>query len=266
MAQKRKASWENYLAQSNCKKLLPDKLILEGIEKLMDVKPHAFNVLNHSVPMIYLLDYTTGKYVFVSSHCDAHLLFFAKKMLEGGLDFVIENYHPEDFKLFNEEIFSDRLSMIKDIPIQQHKDLIFSLNFRIKNGKGEFVNLLQRSSFIQSDEDGNPLLSMGVITNINHFKAENPVIQLLEKVDAVTGITALVQKNTYFHREEDKIFSKREREILPYVADGLTSKQIAEKLFIIEHTVINHKRNMQDRSDTQNSAGLINFVFRHHLL
>ena len=79
MAQKRKAVWENYLDQSNSKKLLPDKLILEGIEKLMDVKPHAFNVLNHSVPMIYLLDYTTGKYVFVSSHCDAHLLFFAKK-------------------------------------------------------------------------------------------------------------------------------------------------------------------------------------------
>ena len=266
MAQKRKAVWENYLAQSNCKKLLPDKLILEGIEKLMDVKQHAFNVLNHSVPMIYILDYTTGKYAFVSSQCDAHLNFACDKLIDGGVSFVLDRYHPEDLNLFNEQIFSDRLKMLKKIPVNEHKDHIFSFNYRVKNGKGEFVNILQRNSFIQSDENGNPLLSMGVITNINHFKAENPIIQLLEKVDAVTGITALVQKNTYYLREEDKIFSKREREILPYIADGLTSKQIAGRLFISEHTVINHKRNMQDKSDTQNSAGLINFAFRHHLL
>ena len=156
--------------------------------------------------------------------------------------------------------------MLKKIPVNEHKDHIFSFNYRVKNGRGEFVNLLQRNSFIHSDEDGNPLLSMGVITNINHFKAENPVIQLLEKVDAVTGNTALVQKNTYYLREEDKIFSKREREIIPYIADGLTSKQIADKLFISEHTVINHKRNMHNKSNTPNSAGLINFAFRHHLL
>ena len=266
MAQKKKAAWENYLAQSNGKKLLLDQFKMEEIEKLMDVKQHTFNVLNHSVPMIYLLDYTTGKYVFVSSHCDAHLNFSCDKMMDGGVSFVLDRYHPEDLNLFNEQIFSDRLNMLKKIPVNEHKDHIFSFNYRVKDGKGEFVNLLQRNTFIQSDEEGNPLLSMGVVTNINHFKTENPVIQLLEKVDAVTGNTALIQKNTYYLREEDKIFSKRERDILPYVADGLTSKQIADKLFISEHTVINHKRNMQDKSDTQNSAGLINFAFRHHLL
>jgi DNA-binding CsgD family transcriptional regulator len=186
--------------------------------------------------------------------------------MDGGVSFVLDNYHPEDLNLFNEQIFSDRLRILKEIPVHQHKDHIFSFNYRVKNGKGEFVNILQRNSFIQSDENGNPLLSMGVVTNINHFKTENPVIQLVEKMDSVTGISELVQKTTYYLREEDKVFSKREREILPYLAEGLTSKQIADKLFISEHTVINHKRSMQHKSDTQNSAGLINFAFRHHLL
>jgi hypothetical protein len=79
MANKRKAAWENYLANSNCKNILPDQFKMDGIEKLIDVKQHAFNVLNHSVPMIYLLDYTTGKYVFVSNQCETHLNFFGIK-------------------------------------------------------------------------------------------------------------------------------------------------------------------------------------------
>jgi DNA-binding CsgD family transcriptional regulator len=216
--------------------------------------------------MIYLLDYTTGKYVFVSKQCETHLDFSATRMMDGGVSFVLDNYHPEDLNLFNEQIFSDRLRMLKEIPVLQHKDHIFSFNYRVKNGKGEYINLLQRNSFIQSDENGNPLLSMGVVTNINHFKTENPVIQLVEKVDPVTGTTDLVSKNSYYIREEDKVFSKRETEVLLCTAEGLTSKQIADKLFISEYTVINHKRNMHLKSNTQNTAALISFAFREHLL
>lgn len=54
--------------------------------------------------------------------------------------------------------------------------------------------------------------------------------------------------------------------LVPYLLEAFTSKQIADKLFISEHTVINHKRNMHDKSDTQNSAALIYFAFINHLL
>jgi DNA-binding CsgD family transcriptional regulator len=168
--------------------------------------------------------------------------------------------------LYNEQIFIDRQRILKKITVQQHKDYIFSYNYRYKNGKGEYINILQRSSFIQSDENGNPLLSLGVVTNIDHFNAQNPVIQLVEKLDPFTGNVDAFIKNTYYLHEEDKAFSKREREILLHVAEGLTSKEIADKLFISEHTVINHKRNMHSKSNTQNAAALINFAFRQHLL
>jgi DNA-binding CsgD family transcriptional regulator len=190
----------------------------------------------------------------------------SKKLLDGGIDFVLERYHPADLRLFSEQIFPDRLKLLKEIPVDQHKDCIFSFNYRVKNDKGEYVNILQRNSFIQADENGNPLLSLGVITNVNHFKEENPVIQLVEKVDNITGDTEVILKNTYYLHEEDKIFSKREQEILKYLADGFTSKQIADKLFISEHTIINHKRNMHHKSNTQNTAALINFAFLLHLL
>ena len=266
MASKKAVTWTNYFEQFNDKKINPELLKIEGIEKLINVQQHVHNILNHSVPLIYLLDYTTSKYAFISNECDKHLSYSKATMMDGGVNFVMEKYHPADLKLFNEQIFTERLRILEAIPVDQRKDHIFSFNYRIKNGKGEFINILQRNAFIKSDENGLPLLSLGVVTNINHFKIENPVIQLLEKVDPLTGNVETVQKNTYYLREEDKIFSKREKEILPWLAEGLTSKQIADKLFISEHTVINHKRNMQHKSDTQNSAALISFAFRRHLL
>ena len=266
MATKNKPSWVNYLKEINEKKVSAKQLMVEGIDNFINLQNQAFTILNHSVPLIYLLDYTTGCYVFFSRQCDAVLNFSADKMMEGGIDFVLDRYHPDDLRLFNNQIFTDRLRILKGIPAEQHKDHIFSFNYRVKNGKGEYINLLQRNSFIQSDDEGNPLLSMGVLTNINHFKEENPVVQLVEKINHLTGSIQLINKNTYYLREEDKIFTKREKEILLCLADGLTSKQIADKLFLSEHTVINHKRNMHNKSNTQNAAALISFAFRQHLL
>lgn len=265
MAAKKATTWVNYFKELSNKTIVPDTLIISEVKKFTNLNQQAFNILNHSVPMIYLLDYTTCKYAFVSNQCDALGLPY-KKMMGGGIDFVIDRYHPADLKLFSDHIFPDRLKMLKDIPADEHKDHIFSFNYRIKNSSGEYVNIIQRNSFIQSDENGNPLLSLGVVTNIDHFKEASPVIQLMEKVDPGTGSVELVTKNSYYLHEEDKIFSKREQEVLLYLAEGLTSKQIADKLFISEHTIINHKRNMHHKSNTQNNAALINFAFRQHLL
>lgn len=266
MPSKSSITWVNYMDDLSKKKIAPRELMIEGIDKVLNIRQHGLNILNHSVPFIYLLDYTCGKYILVSNQCDKIMNFSNKKMMDGGTDFVVERYHPADLRLFNEQIFTDRIKTLKAIPPDQHKDHIFSLNYRVKNGKGEYVNLLQRNSFIQSDENGNPLLSLGVLTNIDHFKTENPVIQLVEKVDPITGNLEVVKKNSYYLHEEDRIFSKREREILLHIAEGLTSKQLADKLFISEHTVINHKRNMHQKSNTQNAAALINFAFKRHLL
>ena len=266
MAAKKATTWVNYFEQLSEKKITSKQLVIDGIDKFISLQNQAFTVLNHSVPLIYLLDYTTGRYVFFSKQCYAILNFSVEKMLDGGIAFVLDRYHPDDFRLFNNQIFTDRLRILKEIPADQHKDHIFSLNYRVKNGKGQYVNLLQRNSFIQSDEDRNPLLSMGVITNVNHFKTENPVVQLVEKVDPVTGLVELIKKDTYYMHEDAKTFSKREKEILKWMAEGQTSKQIADKLFISEHTVINHRRNMHNKSNTQNAAALLSFAFRQHFL
>ena len=67
--------------------------------------------------------------------------------------------------------------------------------------------------------------------------------------------------------EQDcKMFSRREREVLLWMAEGLSSKMIAGKLNISEHTVINHRRSMQEKSHKPNATALVSFAIRNGII
>lgn len=54
-----------------------------------------------------------------------------------------------------------------------------------------------------------------------------------------------------------ELLSKREQEILTYLAKGNTSKEIAEKLYISTFTVNNHRKNMIARLGARDTTALI---------
>lgn len=60
--------------------------------------------------------------------------------------------------------------------------------------------------------------------------------------------------------------SERELEILQLVAEGLTTKQIAEKLHLSFHTVMTHRKNMMAKLGINNTAGLIIYAVKENLI
>jgi DNA-binding NarL/FixJ family response regulator len=59
--------------------------------------------------------------------------------------------------------------------------------------------------------------------------------------------------------------SGREREVLQLIAEGKSSPEIAKALHISIHTVDTHRRNIMEKLDVHNLAGLIKFAVRHGL-
>lgn len=57
--------------------------------------------------------------------------------------------------------------------------------------------------------------------------------------------------------------TERETEILRLICEGLSSKQIGEKLFISPRTVDTHRTNLMNKLDIHNVAGLIRFAFQN---
>jgi len=62
------------------------------------------------------------------------------------------------------------------------------------------------------------------------------------------------------------IAAKREREILKMICQEKTSVEIAEELFISEHTVLTHRKNLLKKVGAKNTVGLVKYAISHKLL
>ncbi|WP_113638002.1 response regulator [Nubsella zeaxanthinifaciens] len=58
----------------------------------------------------------------------------------------------------------------------------------------------------------------------------------------------------------------RELEVLKLLAEELTSKQIAAKLFISERTVETHRKNLMRKTGANNAIGLVRYAYANKLL
>jgi DNA-binding NarL/FixJ family response regulator len=58
----------------------------------------------------------------------------------------------------------------------------------------------------------------------------------------------------------------REMEILQHICLGLTTEEIAEKLFISAKTVKSHRSNLLEKTESKNTPGLIRFAVKNHLV
>lgn len=60
--------------------------------------------------------------------------------------------------------------------------------------------------------------------------------------------------------------SERELEIIRLLSEGLTSQEIADRLFLSVRTVETHRKSILDKLELKNVAGLIRYAFEHRLI
>lgn len=60
--------------------------------------------------------------------------------------------------------------------------------------------------------------------------------------------------------------SKREYEVLDLISHGLTSKQIASNLFLSNHTILSHRKNLLMKMGVPNTAGLVRKAYEFGIL
>lgn len=65
---------------------------------------------------------------------------------------------------------------------------------------------------------------------------------------------------------EPIILSERENEIIIMIAEGLTNGQIAEKLFLSNHTINTHRKNIMSKLGVKNTAGIVMYAVKTNLV
>lgn len=66
--------------------------------------------------------------------------------------------------------------------------------------------------------------------------------------------------------EDDDTLSEREVEILMEVCRGLSNQEIADKLFISKRTVDKHRANILEKTGCKNTANLVVYAIKNHLV
>lgn len=62
------------------------------------------------------------------------------------------------------------------------------------------------------------------------------------------------------------MISPQEREVLTLIADGFTTAEIAEKLFISVSTLNTHRKSLLAKFNVNNTAGLIKIAVKNNLV
>ena len=113
--------------------------------------------------------------------------------------------------------------------------------------------------------------------------AQGYILKDASKAELVEAIVNTSQRKNYFHPKiNDQIFdyfrgkkksqtemhelSEREKEIIKCLAEGMNSKAISNVLFISEHTVKTHRRNIMHKLEVKTSAELVRLAIEKGII
>ena len=75
-----------------------------------------------------------------------------------------------------------------------------------------------------------------------------------------------IYKNTLEKKNSQPVLTKREKEIVRLIAEGLTNAQISRQLFISVDTVDTHRKNLYTKLNINNTALLIRYAIENGLI
>jgi DNA-binding CsgD family transcriptional regulator len=220
--------------------------------KLFD---RSFSVGEHILPCIFIFDYMRAEMIYFSPSV-RELLGVEHIALSGsnGIIKFMDLVNPNDFKVYNEQIFPKDIAYLNSLAHEEAKDVVFSNNFRMKHINGLYKNVLMKKVFITDAETRMPIFEVGSLLDISSFKKELSITHTIERLHMVDDLSSYIKVTTedYFPEMHAGILSAREKEILTHLSMGTKRKEVGVKLFISDNTVANHIKTILRKTHSQN--------------
>ena len=117
-----------------------------------------------------------------------------------------------------------------------------------------------------------------IIRKMMENGASGYLLKDASKAELIRALHDVVQGKKYMNFSVAKILknntpdssmpllTKREREVLELIADGLTNQEIAARLFLNSTTIDSHRKNMLTKFNAKNTAVLIKFAVSNKLI
>ncbi len=163
------------------------------------------------------------------------------------------------------------VALLEKIPEAKPDIVLLDISMPDRDGQSVAAEILRRYpdtriiilSMHQTPEYVLPLIDMGVhgfvLKNTSHMELHSAIRLVFEGKKYYSDEVVNVISRRNIREEEDDIqITRREREILQLLYEGLSAQEMAEALFISQHTVFKHRQNLLQKCDCRNANQLVN--------
>lgn len=142
----------------------------------------------------------------------------------------------------------------------------FQNQHRIRHKNGHWIEVETLGKVVQRGQDGTPLRMVGTIADITQRKRLNEEgVSLLRQIEALIRESSSPAPKAESGGSPLDSLTRRERQILGLIAEGMTSARIATQLHLSANTVANHRQNLMAKLNLHNTAELTRFAIDHDL-
>lgn len=187
-----------------------------------------------------------SSYIFIFDCFDNSILYSnsAFKTITGfekvTIELLLELIHPDDLAYFFEQERKS-LDFTNNLRFNDHFKYTLSYTYRIRTVSGSYVRILQEAQAIEVNNNGyltKTFVTHKIIPFTDQRKTDDYKI-----FDKSLGL--------YIDAINNFSLSKREVEILKLIKSGHSSQEIAELLHVSINTVLTHRKNILNKSNSR---------------
>jgi hypothetical protein len=195
-----------------------------------------------------MADLSQIKFLFVSEGIRQMLGIEPRELHPGHF---VEVIHPDDLSRMG-LLKAQTFVVEKEVLESDKGSALVSFTIRMRNPAGEYHNYICQSYFFYSPIPHKAVYLLRVISKVDWFKPKKYCFHHYKGKDL-----------SLFKYPDEQLLkicpglSEREMEIIKLVEKGMSSKQIAEKLFLSVFTVNTHRANMLEKTGKATISDLI---------
>ncbi|MCM1137021.1 MAG: LuxR C-terminal-related transcriptional regulator [Duncaniella sp.] len=239
---------------------------------------------SYSVSLMSLIEYLRKSH---SRFTDYTLPYIKKTLIDGiheaenpEIAIVIlqfyDNYIEEVKKHMDHEdtvIFSYIENLLNGVVCDQFKISDFSLGHDHMAAK---LNDLKELFIYKYKQKNNEMINTALIhlmlcgkDLIQHCEIENhllfPQVEKLER-ELKNKREEQIKEEDSANEAEENILTDREKEVLRWIARGLSTKEIADKMCLSFHTVNSYRKSIGEKLNIHSVAGMAVYAILHHII
>ncbi len=189
--------------------------------------------------------------------------FFGEKAYQRlkreGVKSSFQDQHPEDRKIIQNSVYPTIHQTLKKLSPSQKLRAKGTYNFRFKKNNGAYGHYIQSNIILKLNIAGDPLLDFGFITEVAESSYSRKIELCISLLNEENIYETILEKDFPIFQPSENL-TKREVEITRLIANGYSSKEIAQQLYISTHTVNTHRRNILVKWKMRSMTEVVNFA------